>query len=186
MNTPRIPPKPIAEFDDGLKQAFGNFISGDKLYNVFATLAHHSDLVKGWVPFITHILTTSTLSARDREVLILRIGWLCQSKYEFVQHVLVGQLEGLSDQEIQQIKTGPDAEGISEHDSTLLRAVDELHSQANISDAVWQQLAGFYSQQQIMDVVFTVGNYNMIAMALNSFGVDLEDDIAAFAPYFEP
>ncbi len=69
MNTPRIPPKPIAEFDDDLKQVFGNFISGDKLYSVFATLAHHSDLVKGWVPFITHVLTTSTLPARDREKL---------------------------------------------------------------------------------------------------------------------
>jgi alkylhydroperoxidase family enzyme len=111
---------------------------------------------------------------------ILRIGWLCQAEYEWSQHVVIGKLAGLTDQEILRITKGPNAEGWSSFDSTLLRAVDELHKDAFISNSTWVALAEHYTEQQLIDLVFTVGEYNLVSMALNSFGVQLDEGFTGF------
>jgi alkylhydroperoxidase family enzyme len=134
-------------------------------------MANHPDLLKRWLVFANHILGKSSLPERERELLILRIGWLCRAGYEWGQHVLIGRDCGLAEEEIQRLKQGPDAAGWSAGDADLLRAVDELHGDAFISDETWARLAERWSTQQLMDIVFTVGQYNLVSMALNSFGV---------------
>ena len=84
------------------------------------------------------------------------------------------------DEEIARIKAGPDAAGWDLFDASLLRAADELHADAFISDPTWAALSEKYNTQQLMDVVFTVGQYNMVSMALNSFGVQLDDGVKGF------
>ena len=118
--------------------------------------------------------------ARERELLILRIGWLCQAEYEWGQHVLFGRQAGLSDEEIARIKKGPDDPAWDPFDASLLRAADELHAEALISDATWAALGERYNPQQLMDVVFTVGQYNLVSMALNTFGVQLDKGVKGF------
>src|SRR5207302_412512 len=108
---------------------------------------------------------------RDREILILRIGWLCRAEYEWGQHVLIGKAAGLTDDEIERITRGPDAPGWDPFEAALLRATDELHEDSFVSDGTWKTLAERYSTEQLMDVVFTVGQYTLVSMALNSFGV---------------
>ena len=84
---------------------------------------------------------------------------------------------GMSDDEIRSAKTGPETPGLSELDRLLLQATDELHSDAHVSDETWAGLASHYDTQQLMDVVFTVGQYNLVSMALNSFGVQLDEGL---------
>jgi 4-carboxymuconolactone decarboxylase len=179
MNKPRIPTKPKDELDGITRDAFDTFLDPERWPNVFATLAQHPALCQGWIPFARHVLSTSssTISIRDREIVILRIGFLCQAEYEWAQHVRLARKEGFSEQEIEQIKAGPDADGVSEQDALLLRATDQLHQKAKISDDVWQALTAYYNTQQMMDIVFAVGNYNLVSMALNSFGVQLDEGL---------
>lgn len=179
MTSPRIPIKQLSELEDQTREAFETFLDPGVFPNVFATLAQHPALCEGWIPFARHILseTTSTLPVRDREIVILRIGWLCQAEYEYAQHVRLARKIGLSEQEIEQIKAGPEAEAINELDALLLRATDELHKKAKISAQVWRKLSEHYSTRQMMDIVFTVGNYNLVSMALNSFGVQLDEGL---------
>jgi hypothetical protein len=80
----------------------------------------------------------------------------------------------LSDQEIERVKSGPDAAGWTATEATLLRAADELHQTHFVSDATWQQLASLLSEQQCMDVVFVAAHYTQVSMILNSFGIQLE------------
>ena len=120
------------------------------------------------------------VGARERELLILRIGWLCQAEYEWGQHVVFGKGAGLTDEEIARIKEGPDAKGWAPFDAALLRAADELHADAFISDATWAALSARYSTEQLMDVVFAVGQYNLVSMALNTFGVQLDKGVKGF------
>jgi len=150
------------------------------LFNVFTTMANHPALATDWMTFATHILRRNSLPARDREILILRIGWLCQSEYEWAQHVRIGKTTGLTDEDVRHISAGPDAAGVNEHDRLLLRATDELHADAMISDETWNALAKTYDQRQMMDLVFTVGQYNLVSMALNSFGVQLDAGLEGF------
>ena len=131
-------------------------------------------LAKAFLGFNRHILFETSLSDRDRELLILRVGWLCRAGYEWAQHVLLARQAGLSDEEIARIKDGPGAAGWSEEDAALLRAVDELHADAFVGDATWKQLATRFDERELMDLVFTVGVYALLAMVFNSLGVQLD------------
>ena len=151
-----------------------------RLYNVFKTMANHPDLARDWMTFATHILRRNSLGVRDREILILRIGWLCKAEYEWAQHVRLGKTAGLTDDDIRRISEGPAAQGLSDHERLLLRAADELHDDAMVSDATWKALSATYNTRQMMDLVFTVGQYNLVSMALNSFGVQLDEGLDGF------
>ena len=160
---PRIPP---LESSDGI--------------NITKTIAHHPALASAWGTFAGYIFGNSTLPPRDRELLILRIGYLCGAEYEWGQHSLMAREAGLSDEEIVRVTRGPADGGWSSFDSALLRAVDELHRDAYISDGIWAELDARYDTKQLMDVVFTVGEYNLVSMALKTFRVPMDEGIKGF------
>ena len=153
-----------------------------RVFNIFKVLAHHPQLVKRWTPFAGHVLAKQTLPFRDRELLILRIGWLNQAEYEFAQHELIAKRGGLSDGDIEKIKQGPKAAGWSADEAALLQLADDLYEHSVVSDATWEKLAKEYSTEQLMDAVFTVGQYNLVSWALNSFGVPLDDFLPRAGP----
>jgi len=175
LDKPRVAPLSDDQLDPELRVRFGT----GPILNIFRTLANHPALAKRWLVFGNHVLAKSTLPARERELVILRIGWLCRAGYEWGQHVEIGKASGLSEEEIARIPKGEGVAGWSASDRALLRATDELHSDAFISDATWAELARALDTLQLMDLVFTVGQYNMVSMALNSFGVQPEPGLAA-------
>jgi alkylhydroperoxidase family enzyme len=148
--------------------------------NIFRTMVNHPKLFKRWLVFANHVLFRSSLPPRDRELLILRTGWRCGSEYEWGQHALIGRTTGISNDEIRRIPDGPDASGWDPFEAALLRAADELHDDSFVSDATWKALGERYSTEQLMDVVFAVGQYTLVSMALNSFGVQLDPGVEGF------
>jgi 4-carboxymuconolactone decarboxylase len=172
---PRIEPLPPAEWSDEQRELLtrGN---PPRVLNIFSTLIRHADLYRRWIPFGNHVLFKSSLAPREREIAILRVGWLCSSGYEFHQHTRIGKTAGLDDVAIERIKAGPGAAGWSAREAALLRAVDELHAAQFISDATWQELSSHFDTRQLIDLVFAVGQYTMVSMALNSFGVQIEEE----------
>jgi 4-carboxymuconolactone decarboxylase len=183
LPVPRFRAIPPEEWSGEAKDALSPVAGGGSAFpalNIFRTLAHYPKLAKRWLVFANHVLGKNSLAAREREILILRIGWLCSAEYEWAQHVVIGKREGLSDDEIARIGVGPSAPGWSALDRALLQATDELHRDAFVTDATWSALAAHLSPQQLMDVVFTVGNYNLVSMALNTFGVQLDPGLKGF------
>jgi 4-carboxymuconolactone decarboxylase len=178
LNQPRIQPDPQS-YVERQRQA-GREVRVEDVLNILATLSNHPELAAAWGPFATYILRTSSLPPRDRELVILRIGWLCQAAYEWSHHSLAGLNLGMTQAELVRITKGAEAPGWSDFDSALIRATDELHEDSFISDATWKLLASRYNTRQMMDLVFTVGEYNMVSMALNSFGVQLDKDRSGF------
>jgi 4-carboxymuconolactone decarboxylase len=147
---------------------------GGRDLNLFRVMMHHPELTRRWVVFAGHVLRKQTLPARERELLILRIGWLNQAEYEWAQHVEIAKRTGIAAEEIERVKLGPSADWDRE-DAALLQAVDDLYEHSVVSDATWNALAARFSTAQMMDLVFTVGQYNLVSWALNSFGVPLDD-----------
>jgi 4-carboxymuconolactone decarboxylase len=181
LSEPRVAPLTEAEWSDEVRDALSGLMrAGGRVLNIFATLAHHPKLMKRWLVFGNHVLGKSTLSPRERELAILRIGWLCRAEYEWGQHVAISRGIGISDEDIERVAAGPDAPGWDPFEATVLRAVDELHEDAMIGDATWKALAERYDTQQLMDLVFTVGQYNLVSMALNTLGVQLDEGIDGF------
>lgn len=181
LSKPRIAPLPESELTEEqrnivapMKQRYGI------VFNVLKTLMRNMNLLNSWNGFAAHIMANSTLDARLREMLIMRVGWLTQSDYEWGQHVLMSAPAGLTHADHLRLKEGPDAAGWNELEKALLQATDELIADAFIQDKTWNVLTRHLSTQQIMDAVFTVGQYNMLAMALNSLGVQREEGVPGF------
>ncbi len=178
LTKPRIPP--IADVELNGEQAellktISDARSG-RVLNIFRTLANAPKAAQGFLAWGNYVLSKrNDLPAREREIVILRTGFLCKSGYEWTQHVAIGLRAGLTDAEVARIKKGADAPGWSAAEAALLRASDELHKDQFISDATWKALLQHFTQKQCMDVVFTVGQYTQVSMILNSFGVQLDE-----------
>jgi AhpD family alkylhydroperoxidase len=161
----RIKPVPYAEWDI---EALSVLSPGRKLppSNVLGLLARHPALARAFLTFNAHLLTTSTLPARTRELAILRIAWRRRCRYEWAQHVQIAWRAGVTDEEIAGIRAGA---------ATLIsRAVDELDEDSCLSDETYRALAAELDDRQLMDLVFTIGTYSLLAAAFNTFGVELE------------
>ena len=150
---------------------------GPKGLNVLGTLARHPSLTRAFFTFNAHVLSASTLSARHRELLVLRVATLRRSSYEWAQHVLLAADAGLTNEEVARVAQGPDAPGWSTLERALLAAVDELVRDAEVAEATWSVLARELDERQLMDLVFTVGAYEVVAMAFRSFGIELDEDL---------
>jgi alkylhydroperoxidase family enzyme len=152
--------------------------SRPKGLNALGTLAQHPELTTAFNTFNGHVLFGSTLTMRQRELLVLRVATLRRAAYEWAQHVVLAGDAGISADEVDRVIEGPDAAGWSPFEGALLRAVDELLADALVGDATWATLAEQLDTEQLMDVVFTVGAYELVAMAFKSFGVELDADLA--------
>jgi len=183
LQAPRVAPLADDEMDDETRALLGatsSDIRRGPILNIFRTLAHHPKLLKRWMVFGAHVLAKSTLPPRERELAILRIGWRCGSEYEWGQHVAIGRATGLSDEEIRRVAKGPEAPGWNPFDAAILRAVDELHDDSFLSDASWNALTAHWSTEQLIDLIFAVGQYTLVSMALNSLGVQLDAGVEGF------
>jgi 4-carboxymuconolactone decarboxylase len=180
LSKPRVAPLREEELDDEGREFMETVSREGRVLNIYRTLVAHPKLLKRWGVFGTHVLYKSTLPARERELLILRTGWLCRSGYEWGQHVIIAKGCGVKDAEIERVRAGPDAQGWSQFDAALLRAADELHNDSFISDTTWEALSERFDTQQMIDVIFAVGQYHIVSMALNSLGVQLDEGVRGF------
>ncbi|NND68162.1 MAG: carboxymuconolactone decarboxylase family protein [Halioglobus sp.] len=170
----------LGAFPRGLQFVLTQFESEDgdpRGRNVLGCFAHYPELASAFLTFNNHVATGSTLSARERELLILRIGWLRKAEYEYLQHVILGLRAGLTEDEVARIPDGPDASGWSAQDADLVRVADELYDNACIAQDTWQRLAARYSEKQMLDMIFLVGCYETVAMMMKSLAIPLEEGV---------
>jgi 4-carboxymuconolactone decarboxylase len=129
------------------------------------------------MPFAGYMLAGGVLSARQRELLILRTGYNCGSDYEWAQHVRIALAVGIGREEIDRVVQGPSAEGWGEQERALLQAADELHRDAKISQGTWTQLSSSFDERGLIEIPILVGQYHLVAFALNSLEVELEEGL---------
>jgi len=147
--------------------------------NILGTLAHHPELARAFFTLNGHLLRATTLTERQRELLILRVAAVRGFAYEWAQHLPMARDAGLTDAEIAWVAWGPDAPVWSAGEAALLRSVDELIADGVIGEATWATLAAEFDTRQILDAIFTVGAYETLGWMINSLGVELDADIIA-------
>jgi alkylhydroperoxidase family enzyme len=175
----RITPLEPSEWSPEVRQWLDRSGSGRPVAAIYRTYARHLAMDQPRTLVSEHIRQTSTLSPRVRELLIMRIGLLCRSEYEWAAHAPAGRRAGMTDADVQRVIAGPDAEG-NAAETALLRAVDELYRDDVVSDATWTALSATLDAKQLLDVLITIGGYRMVSMALNTFGVQLEPGAERF------
>ena len=174
----RLTPLPADQWDDEVRGAFKGMLpqarqNPEGAGTALSTLVRHPDLTKAFLGFNVYLLFRSSLPPRLREVAILRVAHRRHCAYEWEHHVELAKAEGLTDADVDGIRRGA---ATNEVDDLVLRAVDELDEKSNLSDGTWKALGEHLSDRQRMDFVFTVGAYGMLAMAFNTFGVQLEQE----------
>ncbi|BBY14955.1 carboxymuconolactone decarboxylase family protein [Mycolicibacterium litorale] len=172
----RLTPLPPDEWDDGVRDALGPLLSAERANprdagNILGTLVRHRPLTRAYLEFNAYLLRDSTLSARIREVALMRAVLWRRCDYLWDHHVELAARAGLTAAEIDGIKTGALDD---ELDSLVLRAVDELEHDSTIADATWAALGRHLDDPQRMDLVFTIGGYHLLALAVNAFGIEAE------------
>jgi alkylhydroperoxidase family enzyme len=145
------------------------------LPEIIRTMLRHPALFAKQTDMGIQLLGKGALAPRDRELAILRIGWLCQAPYEWGEHVHVAKSVGISSEEIERITQGSDAPGWSEHDQAILRAAEELRENALISDTTWATLAKTLNDQQLIELPIVIGQYQTVAYYQNSLGLRLHE-----------
>ncbi len=174
----RLSPLPADQWDDAARHAVSGMLPEERRNprdagNLLATLVRHPKLTRAFLRFSSYLLYGSTLPPRIREQVILRVAHRRDCDYEWLHHVTIGKREGLSDADIDALRSGtPD----DEFDRAVVAAVDELDEKTNLSEQTWTALSERLDEQQRMDLIFTIGGYTALAMALNTFGVEVEQD----------
>jgi 4-carboxymuconolactone decarboxylase len=170
----RVAPLPADQWDDAVDNALSGLMPAERRNpeatgNLVATLVRHPKLTRAFLRFNFHLLYGSTLPARLRELAVLRVAHLTKCEYEWLHHVNMGRDAGLTDDVIAGIERGEVSDDL---DRAVLEAVDELHRDSVVSDSTWAALSTHLEEHQLMDLIFTIGCYGSLAMAINTFGVE--------------
>ena len=177
---PRIPPLDPKEWTPEQRKRFDPNGTGQRAANVFVTFVRNppGDRLRGGVT--GHILNSTTLAVRQRESLLMRIGVLCRSEYEWAAHSRLGRRAGMTDADVDRIVAGPDSASGDPIEVAMLRATDELYRDDVISESTWATLARTLNTKQLLDLLVAVGGYRGVSMAINSAGVQLDANMTDF------
>jgi alkylhydroperoxidase/carboxymuconolactone decarboxylase family protein YurZ len=177
-NPVRIPPVPREKWTTEHREVFA-FWGDPTAYengssnNLVMVMANNPKLGMAFNQFGKHMMTTR-IPPRPRELMTLRIVWHLKNEYEWHYHIGYAIKAGLSIEEIEAIKTGPDAPNWNDDDRAVLKCVDELWETNKISDATWTGLMKQFDTEQVMDFIFILGQYVMLSWAIDAFGVQME------------
>ena len=165
--TPRM--QPVAPAGQGLLAS-----------NVFRTFATNppADALRNAVG--GHVRGTNSLAPRNRQQLVMRVGVLARSEYEWAAQSRGGRGAGMNDADVARVIAGPAAPGHSPLEAALLRAADELYRDDVVADATWDALAKELTQQQLLDALLSFGAYRSASYAINSSGVQLDANMGDF------
>ncbi|SMQ21250.1 Alkylhydroperoxidase family enzyme, contains CxxC motif [Streptomyces sp. Ag82_O1-12] len=173
---PRLKPLTEEQWDPRTREllAVAPHDPGGGVPNIFTTLVRHPDLYEQFLPFGGQLLGSGRLPGDVRELLILCTAWNTGSRYEWGRHLPLARAEGVTDAEIDRIGEGPEGPGWTDLQRHLIRAADELHRDATMSDATWEGLAEHFDEAGLIEIAMLVGQYHMVAFFLNATGVELE------------
>jgi AhpD family alkylhydroperoxidase len=151
-----------------------SLVIGTRTLNLFATLARHGRLFRGWLVFAATLLGGGPLSRKESELIILRVAALSECAYEWSHHIRLARRAGNTLREIAQVRRGASAAVYSARVCSLLRATDDLHRNRVLSDGTWADLREHLDERAAIELCLLVGHYEMLAMTLNSLRVPLD------------
>jgi AhpD family alkylhydroperoxidase len=173
---PRISPgsrRRIGPLNAAIVWAIGR-ASGGRPPNVFTTLARNRGLFRRWLFFAGGLMPGGKLPRVDTELVILRVSHNAGCAYEWSHHERLGRKAGLSAEEVERVRSGPDASGWTKRQLALLRACDEMHADGQIGEETWGRLAAELDDRLLIELCLLIGHYEMLAMTLNTLRVPLD------------
>ncbi|MBC6438900.1 MAG: carboxymuconolactone decarboxylase family protein [Rhodospirillales bacterium] len=175
----RLTPLKPEDWDSSLAEVLAGLKSPLNIHNV---IARNPVLMRNYVDFRNHVVTESTLSARQREIIILRVAHQTACAYEWDHHVVRGRDADLSDEDIVRVRHGAGAEGWSTDEALLISAVDDMLVNTEIAPETWSAMCEVFDDNQLLDTFFTIGTYFIMSTILKTAKVPLEEGFTVKNP----
>ncbi len=183
--SPRMPPvteeQISAEAQAFLERWTGGIFQGADSNPVLLTFAHHPKLAEVFSPFNIHLLSTNTLPVKQRQIAIMRTAWICKATYMWSSHLNTSVRCGLEPDMFDPIKVGAEDPYFTDFERAILLATEELVNHHEISEDNWNLLMAEWNDQQMLDFMFTVGCYAMVAGVMRSTGVQRDETLRGLA-----
>ena len=184
---PRIAPLPEERWTSEHYRLAARYAGDGRADNQLHTLLNVPAIAEGLMPVAVYLTEQSTLSPRQRSLLVLRAAWLGGSQPLWATNAARARDGGMTDAEIRRIAEGPDASGWDAFERTLLQLADQLYLNSSVTDSTWSALAERFSQHNLIDAVETVNHFVVLSMIYNAFGIQPDDDtpdrLPADVPY---
>jgi len=175
--TPRVEPLAEAQWTDAHRQLIEKYARYGQPDNAFKTFLNVPEMVDGVMPYTIYLESDTSLTPRQREILILRAAWLCSNEAIWARHAARARDAGMNNAEIHRIAEGPSAAGWDPFEATLLRMADELYRNSSVTDATFKAVSATYDMQRMMEAVETFNHFTTLSMLYNSFGVQPEKNL---------
>ncbi len=148
---------------------------------VLMTFARHPELTAPYINYNQHLLISSTLPVRLRQIAILRTAWQRRGRLVWASHVRLSLTLGLDGMDFEAIKLSPSSPHWSTMERAVLEATDQLIEGSDIEDATWARLVEEFDDRQMMDLIFTVGTYILMAMSHTAMRIQRTPDLIEIA-----
>ncbi len=180
---PRIAPRTeLSDEERAMAAPPKGFEDAGAVPPIWGILLHNPELARNYIPISSQFMVAGKLAPRDRELAILRNAWLMQAPFIWGEHVpLAKKLVGLTTQDVEGVMTGSAAAHWNAHERAVLKAVEELHDGAMISDPTWAELARDMSKAQLVELPIFVGQYKVLAYFQNALRIELREGNAGLA-----
>jgi alkylhydroperoxidase family enzyme len=156
--------------------------------SVFRIALHQPGVAVALNGMLEALLWKGVLDARLRELIIMRIGWVTGSVYEWTQHWRVARLLDVPERDLLAVKDWRSAAHFGAAERAVLAATDETLRDGTISDETWAacQHALPRDPAVLVELVAAIGNWRLFSGLLRSLGVPLEDGVEPWPPQGVP
>jgi alkylhydroperoxidase family enzyme len=179
---PRVPRLPVNEAKAAADEAGVPDYMAELA--IFQVLLNHPKLACALNDLLATMLWRGMLDARLRELIIMRIGWLTASDYEWTQHWRVAQGLGVSAEDLLGVRDWQVYQGFGPAERAVLAATDDVVRDGAVSAESWVACQREFGPDPavLVELVTAIGAWRMVASILHSLQVPLEDGVTSWPP----
>ena len=155
--------------------------NGARVMNFYRVVANSPGVARAAIKLGNSLLGKTVLSAKLRELTIMRIARLCDCEYESAQHTTVALQCGISQAQLDAIGSWKESDEFNEEERAVLQYVDEVEQNTRVTDETFQALRKFLDERNIVELTLAVGWWGMLARLFVPLEVEVDEQSAGSA-----
>jgi alkylhydroperoxidase family enzyme len=149
----------------------------------FRVVANNPGVARVAFSQLMQLLENNKFDTRLRELMIMRIGWVTGSAYEWTNHWRVATTAGIPPEDILAVRDWRNSDRLTPADRAILAATDESLAGKSISDATWAEVAKYITDPaQQVEFVVAMGNWLMFSMLFRNLRIPLAEGTEVWPP----
>jgi len=149
----------------------------------FRTVANNPGVTRVAFGQLMQLLENNKFDTRLRELMIMRIGWVTGSAYEWTQHWRVATAAGIPPGDILAVRDWRSSERLTQADKAILAATDECLAGKSISDAAWAEVTKHVTEPgQQVEFIIAMGNWMMFSLLFRNLRIPLAEGVMVWPP----